>query len=259
MTKKSVVGCKYLCAAPVSSDVAGTLTYGTGFEIAELTSAALNITLASGELWTNNRLAYTKDRFSSGEFTPNIDVIPAAVAVSIFGCSMDGSEVVYNESDVPPYIGLAFYETLEDQAGTESYRCRLIVKAKAKLANKSVATKNNSVSFQTSDQPFKMFAATSGNWMIEEEFTTEAAAIAWVDDKLNVATIYRVDVMVQGTGLSADKDGVNFVAAGANLAITVTGTPTSMFDNSAVITLTEGVYTISTIAANHEVVFIKTA
>ena len=257
---KSIVGCEYLVAAPITADVAGALpTYGTGFVVAGMASATESVTPATGEAWLDNGRKYYKSKFAAGTFTPTIDEITQAVAISLLGCSMSGSKLVYNENDVAPYVGVAYFEELESDAGVLSYRAVAYLKAKAKISNKSVKTRDNSVTFQTRELPFELFSTANKDWKVEEEFATYAAAKAWCDVIMNVATYYRVDVSVSGSGISADKDGVNYVAAGGSIVITVTGTPTSLFDNGAAITLTDGAYTISNIAANHEVVFVKTA
>lgn len=258
---KSVIGCEYLVAAPVASDVSGALpTYGTGFVVAAMASANENATIASGELWLNNTRKYYRSKFAGGTFTPTVDEMTDAAAVALLGCKMNGTKLVYNENDIQPYVGVAFFEELEDSdTGASSFRCTAYLKAKAKLSSKSVRTKDNSVTFQTRELPFELFSSADRDWKCEETFSTYAAAKAWCDTMMNVAAHYRVDVVVSGSGISADKDGTNYVAAGGSIVITVTGTPTSLFDNGAVISLTEGAYTISNIAANHEVIFVKTA
>ncbi len=257
---KSVVGCEYLVAAPIATDVAGALpTYGAGFKIASMASANENITVASGESWLDNARKYYKSKFASGEFTPTIDELTAAAAVALLGCSMNGTKLMYNEGDNPPYIGVAYFEELEEEeTGATSYRCTAYLRAKAKLSNKSVKTKDNNITFQTRELPLVLFATANKDWKCEESFDTYAAAKAWCDALLNVSTIYTVNVMVQGDDISADKDGINFVASGDDLTITVTGTPTVMIDNGVAFTLTDGAYTISGVAADHEI-FIGTS
>lgn len=256
---KTIVGCEYLVAAPVVTDVSGGLpTYGTGFAIAGLASGAESVTPASGELWLDNARTYYKSKFATGTFTPVIDEMTQAAAIALLGCSMSGTKLIYNENDVPPYVGIAYYEELESDAGVLSYRAVAYPKAKAKISNKSIKTRDNTVTFQTRELQFELFSTANKDWKVEEEFATAAAAQAWCDALLNVSTQYRVDVMSTGSGISTDKDGVNYVAAGGSLVITVTGSPTVLTDNGAAFTLTDGAYTIGTIAANHEV-FIGTA
>jgi len=257
---KTVVGCEYLFAAPISSDAGGGLpTYGTGFEVAQLASADEAVTVASGELWLNGSRKHYRSKFTGGTFTPTMDELDAAASIALLGCRMDGTKLVYGENDKPPYVGIATIEELENEDDETFFRCTAYLKAKAKLSNKSAKTKENGVTFQTRQLPFELFSDTDGDWKVEEELTTLAAALAWCRTLLNVATVYRVDVMVQGDGISADKDGTNFVASGGNLVITVTGTPTAVYDNGVAVTLTDGAYTISSIAANHEIAIIKTA
>lgn len=255
---KTTVGCEYLYASPIVSDAGGGLpTYGTGFEVAQLASADEAVNSASGELYLNGTRKHYRSKFTGGSFTLAIDDLGVMESIALLGCRMLGTKLAYNENDKAPYVGLATIEELSGEDDDTTFRAVCYPRVKAKIANKSVKTKDNGVSFQTRQLPFELFADKDGDWKVEEEFATEAAAIAWCKTLLNVATFYRVDVMVQGSGISADKDGVNYVASGGNITITVTGTPTVIYDNGVEKTLTDGEYTISAIAANHEVVIVK--
>ena len=73
-------------------------------------------------------------------------------------------------------------------------------------------------------------------------------------------TWYSVNIQVQGaSGTDAVTPvGVVAVAAGEDLALTITGTPTALYDNGTdnVSSASGGTYTISEIAADHAVAVI---
>lgn len=253
------IGCKYPCFAPIATEPAASLpTYSSGAVIGSLVSANRTVQLASGKLYGDDDVVESIDEFMSGNIAMDTDDMEDAPTALIYGCAVDSGEVVYNKDDTPPYGGLAFYKTIVKN-GVRKFQCYFYPKVKAILGNDNVQTKGNAITFQNTSTSFEIFKAKNGDWLRTETFTTEAAAIAWVQSKIAVATWYVVNVLVSGSGISADKDGKNYVAAGEDLVITVTGTPTSLFDNSVVISLTDGAYTVSEIAADHEVVFIKTA
>ena len=54
----------------------------------------------------------------------------------------------------------------------------------AVLGNDNAATKGSSITFGTTTTTFNVFRCNSGDWRIWKEFTTEAEAIAWCDEKL---------------------------------------------------------------------------
>lgn len=255
----SKIGCKRPIFAPFATEPDNALpTYSGGAIVGGLISANLTLQKASGELYFDDGLGESIDEFMSGDLAMETDDMSDAVVSLAFGCAITGGELTDNVNDSAPYGGLAYYKTIIKD-NVKKYQCYFYPKVKAMLGNDSAQTKGNSITFQNSSTSFKIYRAKNGDWRKRETFLTEAAAIAWCESKLAIATWYEVNVMVQGTGLTTNKTGVNYVAAGSSLAITVTGVPTSMFDNSVAITLTDGAYTIPAMAANHEVVFVKTA
>lgn len=254
------IGCKYPCFAPIVSDASASAlpTYSAGASIGELVAANLTIQLASGKLYADDGISESIDEFMSGTVAMETDEMSDATASMIYGCDVTDGEVIYNVDDTPVYGGLAYYKTVMID-GVRKYQCYFYPKVKAILGNDNAQTKGSSITFQTNSTSFEVFKSKNGDWRRTETFTTEAAAIAWVQDKLSVATWYLVTVAVNGSGVSTDKTGKNYVAAGANLVITVTGSPTVLSDNGTTFTLTDGAYTISTMAADHVVLIGKSA
>lgn len=258
----SKIGCNHPCFAPIATQPASSLpTYSSGVVIGKLVEANLSVTLMSGKLFADDGVAESVDEFSSGSLAMAFDDMSDAVTRTLFDKSLSGDDTVDNVDDTPPYGGLAYYKSLRKN-GVNYWKGYFYPKARATLGNDNVSTKTQSVNFQNEGVTFAIERCNSKDWrIVSQDFTTEAAAIAWVESKAHVAVYYSVNVMVQGTGISSDVDGIRYVAAGEDLAITITGTPTKVYDNGVDVTagLVAGVHTISDIAANHEVVIVKTA
>jgi hypothetical protein len=106
----------------------------------------------------------------------------------------------------------------------------------------------------------KIMAPAYGPWYYVKEFTTEAAAKAYIDTKLGVATWYTVEVQVQGDGVgkAGAPVGVTYVANAGTFVLTVTGTATALYDNGveSKSSITGGKYTLSNVTAAHKIALI---
>jgi len=257
----SFIGAKHPCIAPITAEPANSLpTYGTGVVMGELIGFNTSFNFASGQLDADDDVVEQDSEFTSGTATVDTADIDDSTHALLSGATIDGSgDIEDNGNDTPPYVGIAFYRQ-KKKHGVRYWKGYFFPRAKASIGNENAQTKGQNINYQNPQTPFTILKAKSGAWRIRsEDFTTEAAAQAWVETKVPVAVWRKVSVMVQGSGLSADKDGVNYVATGANITITVTGAPTVLIDNGATFTLTDGAYTISAIAADHEIFIGKTA
>jgi len=255
----SKIGCKYPVFAPFATEPDDALpTYSAGAVIGGLILANLTLQKASGELYYDDGLGESVDEFMSGDLAVETDDMSDSVTSLAYGCAISDGELTDNVNDTAPYGGLAYYKTILKD-GVTKYQGFFYPKVKATLGNDNAQTKGNSITFQNSSTSFKIYKTKTGDWRKRETFTTEAAAIAWVQSKLSVATWYTVNVAVNGSGVSTDKTGINYVAAGASIVITVTGSPTVLSDNGTTFTLTNGAYTIATMAADHVVLIGKSA
>ena len=91
------------------------------------------------------------------------------------------------DTDVAPRGGLAYYKVLIRQ-GVRLFQGVYLPLVAAVLGNDNAATKGSSITFGTTTTTFNVFRCNSGDWRIWKEFTTEAEAIAWCDEKLGSTT-----------------------------------------------------------------------
>lgn len=162
-----------------------TYNYESAVTIGKLVAANLTVTNASGELYADDALGERIDMFASGSLELQTDDKTAEVHAAIHGATLDeeSDEVSDKDTDVAPRGGLAYYKVLIRQ-GVRLFQGVYLPLVAAVLGNDNAATKGSSITFGTTTTTFNVFRCNSGEWRIWKEFTTEAEAIAWCDEKL---------------------------------------------------------------------------
>lgn len=250
-------GAKYPCFAPFASEPENAHpTYGTGVRIGKLVAANLTVNLASGELYADDELSEQLSEFASGTLPMETDDILDNVAGVVYGAAVAGQKVTYNKGNTPPYGGLAYYKSLL-RNGIPYFQGYYYPKVRAALGNDNAQTRGNSITFATTTTNFTVFTDNLGDWRITETFTTEAAARAWVEAQLGMTTAYEITIAKSGAG-TVTPLGTLYVETGGNLSITITGTATALYDNGEdeTASISSGVYALSNITADHEIVVV---
>lgn len=179
-------GAKYPYFNPVKNEPEGKLPVYKNPEpvrIGRLVKADLTVNLASGKLFADDGLAESVDEFSSGSIAMETDDMEDPVAAEVYGCEVVDKEVHYNVADDPPAGGLAYFKKLMRRKKV-LYKGYFYPLVKAALGNDTAQTKTDSITFGTNSTTFTVFACETGDWRFTEEFPTEAAAIAWIKEKL---------------------------------------------------------------------------
>lgn len=172
-------GAKYPCFKPEGSS--------TGVILGKLVSANLTVNLASGEIYADDALAEQVSEFSSGTLAMETDDLEDANASVVYGCSVSNGLVTYNKDDNAPYGELAYYKVLM-RKGVKYYKAYYYPRAKAALGNDNAQTKGSSVTFQTTNTTFTIFADDNGDWRKTETFSTMAEAVAFINSMLSVSS-----------------------------------------------------------------------
>jgi hypothetical protein len=228
-------------------------------KLGESIKADLAITNAEGQLYAEDQLCEDFSEFSSGALTGEVDDITLAKQAVIYGASMVNDELGFGADDVQPFGGTAYLQILS-KAGVKKYRTFFYPKVKAKIPNDSAATKGNTFTIGTAPLSLTVFSPLFGKWRYVKDHATEAAAIAYIETKLGVATWYDVSVQVNGAGAgeSATPEGVTAVASGSNFELTITGTVTALYVDGveSKASIADGVFTLSNVTANHKIAVI---
>ena len=147
-------------------------------------------------------------------------------------------------------------------SGVKKYRAFFYPKVKAKMGDETASTKAGSFELGATPITLTVFKPSFGKWRYVKEFTTEAAAKAYVQTKLSVATWYAVDVMVTGAGVdeAATPEGVTMVADEGAFEIVLTGTVDVLYDNGveSSASIVAGKYTIASVTAAHDIAVVFT-
>ncbi len=180
-------GAKYPCFAPFEgAEPSNALpAYGNMVVIGGLVAANLTVNLASGELYSDDRLTEQVSEFANGSIAMETDDMEDAVAAVVYDATVTGGDVIYNAGDTPPYGGLGYYKVLM-RDGVKLFKSYYYPKVKATIGADNAQTKGSGITFQTANTTFTVFAPNTGDWRYTAEHETETEAIAWVQEKLGV-------------------------------------------------------------------------
>lgn len=254
------IGFKYLAWAQMATEPASAVpTYNTGKVIGKAVSSSLAITNAEGKLYADNTIAENISEFSSAMLTMEVDNISLENQADMYGATYADNEIQFGATDNAPYGGIGGVQVLS-VGNVRKYRAWFFPKARAIVADESDNTKTNSISFGTQPLKLDIQPPAFGPWRYVKEFTTEAAAQAYVDTKLGVAVWHAIDVQVNGAGAgeAATPVGVTYVANAGTFELTITGTVTALYDNGEEkkASIEAGKYTLSNVTAAHSIAVI---
>lgn len=251
------LGLKYAAWAKMLTEPTSAIpTYDTGLVLGKAVSANLAVNNIDGRLDADDMLAEYRSEVSDADLTMEVDNISLANQASLYGATYSDGELTHSASDAAPYGGIGGYQKLQVN-NVLKYRAWFFPKARASVPDWSGTTKGNSISFGTQPIKMKVMIPNYGPWYYVKEFDTEAAAQAYIDTKLGVATWYEMDVQVNGatTGEAATPSGITYVEDSGTFALTITGTVTALYDNGveSSASISGGVYTLSSVAADHTI------
>lgn len=244
-------GAKHPCFKPDNEE--------TGVVLGKLVAANLTVNLATGELYADDALDEQASEFASGAIAMETNDLTDENASKVYGCKVENSTVVYNTGDTPPTGKLAYYKSLMRNK-VKYFKGIYYPQVRASLGNDNAQTKGSSITFATTQTAFTVFADDNGDWRHTKTFDNEAAAKAWVEEKCSVGTSHEINVTVQGAEGTekAEPRGVRYVANGDSFVLTITGTPTKLYDNGADVSssISGGKYTLSNVSAAHTIAVI---
>ena len=256
-------GAQYAVFAPFASEPANSApTYSTGRQLGQLNAANVQYNIPTADAYGDNKLAIRIAEFVSGTIDiTNVDASLQDLA-DLLGATIDSGEIAFGSEDVAPFVGFGFIVNLIDSATkTKYWEAHFFPKAQAVRTGENNSTKAESISLSLPTLQLAFYPPNAGAYEYVKRFTSQASALAYLQSALNVANWYKVNVSVNGangTTEYADPVGENYAAAGSDFALTVAGTPTALYDNGteSKSSISDGTYTISTIAADHDIAVI---
>jgi len=254
------MGLKYMAWAKQATEPSNAVpTYEAGKVIGKMVSANLAIESNEGELYADDMLAEYINEFKSAEFTAEVNNIPLADQATLYGATYASDEFKATYTDTPPFGAIGGIQILL-VGGVRKFRAWFFPKVRATMPDWDATTRGDSISFGTQPIQMKVMTPAYGPWYYLKEFTTEAAAQAYVDSKLGVAVWHEIDVQVQGAdeGEGATPVGMSAVANAGTFELAISGTPTALYDNGAdsKASIAVGKYTLTNVTAAHTIAVI---
>lgn len=183
----ATMGLKYMGWAQLDEDaMQAAPTYKPGMVLGRAVSTNMTITNAEGELYADDMLAEYVSEFVSAQLTAEVDNIDLENQAKLYGATFDEDKgLQFFADDNAPYGGVGGYQVLMVK-NVRKYRTWFFPKAKAAIPDWSGATKGSSISFGTQPMKLRVLAPNFGPWYLVKEFDTEAAAKAYIDEKLGI-------------------------------------------------------------------------
>lgn len=185
----AIYGCKHPVYAPITSYTAGTApVYGdviNGVDKAgRITKVDITIDRTDASLAGDNVISERDNSVIGGSVTSGTTHITDEVKEKVLGFLKKGTGFAISDASAPFVgYGCVINEIVE---GVKSYLGVWVYRIQFAGGNMSAETKGDSINFQTSEMSGKMTEVEIGTeklFLLTESFTTEDAAIAWVDNK----------------------------------------------------------------------------
>jgi len=250
------IGFEYSMWAPIIAEPDGALpTYGTGKSLGGAVTGSHTPNFATAQHYADNVLKNEVSKFTRGTLSLTVDDMNLQTHAEIYGATYSNKQVNHKATDTPPFGGVAWFESILTENNEEIYRGFFYPKVKAVRTPKNFASQQEGIELGLTGINFTTFAAKSGDYEIIKDFADPASAKAWVDSQINGGgTFYTVTVAKSGDG-SVSPLGEYLIAAGEDFVIDVGAGVDALYDNGTDVnaSIYNGKYTISDIAANHEI------
>lgn len=181
----------------------GTPSYGVAKKPAKAISCKVDITTNDAKLYADDALAESDTTFQSGTVTLGIDDEDETVMADLLGYTIEGGETVRNANDIAPYVGLGRILT-KLVNGVYKYKVEFLYKVKFSPMSFDETTREESVSFGTSEVSGMVAQLANGNWSASKTFNTMAEAQTYLESFFGSATSATVTYNANGGTGSID-------------------------------------------------------
>lgn len=177
-----------------------TNTYSNGFVFGKAVQVDVTPNYVEGSLYADDEQAEYEKAFQNANVTLGTSTFPVAAASTVYGHTVDAEtgKVVYKTTDEPNNVGLGWI-TVEVVNGVRSYIGFILTCVKFSEGQETFTTKGDSITFATPSQSGLAIGDANGEWKVRQAFDTEADAVAFVKEYLNMADYTYTQVTVVGT------------------------------------------------------------
>lgn len=177
-----------------------TVTYADGAVMGKATEANIEIsTTEDNNLYGDNAIAETDRRFASGTLTLSTTDLSPEVSKAILGLTeqavtgIDGvtdkdvKELVYDDNQVAPYLGVGFI-IAKKVNGVLKWRSVILTKVMFSVPADAATTQGETIEWQTPELSGTIMRDDSAThvWKKEATFSSEAQAEAYIKARLNI-------------------------------------------------------------------------
>lgn len=249
---------------PFASEPAGAHpVYGPHVDMGAAVKGYLSVNTATYELYGDDALLVPFELFVSGQMDAETTLSDLEVNASLFGHAYSGGIETSNGNDASPFGGYAFIQSIMKADKRIIYRATFLRKTCAIMSSEKqeADTKKEGLDPKMNAVSLKVMKDNAGDWRVREDFTSLAAAEEFISDLGGASTAYAVRIQHSGAGASTPGEGTIYIEAGENVVIDFgSDDPDALYDNGTDKTssIASHKYTISAIAADHDVVAIWT-
>lgn len=177
-----------------------TVTYADGAVMGKATEANIEIsTTEDNNLYGDNAIAETDRRFASGTLTLSTTDLSPEVSKAILGLTeqavtgIDGvtdkdvKELVYDDNQVAPYLGVGFI-IAKKVNGVLKWRSVILTKVMFSIPADAATTQGETIEWQTPELSGTIMRDDSAThvWKKEATFSSEDQAEAYIKTRLNI-------------------------------------------------------------------------
>jgi len=185
----------------IYAEESGTVTYSGGGSLGKMTEVSVEIESSEdNNLYADNGIAETDREFSGGTMTVTTDELSQEVSKVILGLKEEAlgtiagvdeeglKELIYDDTQVIPYLGIGFI-IKKKVNGIIKWRAIILTKVMFSVPSDAATTQGESIDWQTSELSGTIMkdGSTTHMWKRECTFATEAAADAYIKDRLSIA------------------------------------------------------------------------
>lgn len=195
----AIIGCSYLKYAKYTASD-GAVTYSNGGTAAKLVK--LNISLDSSsdnDFYADNAIDETDTQFAGGTLTVGTNDLTDAVAKVILGLQSaaltsitgitdaDAEEIIFDNRQLTPYLGLGMV-VKHKRSGATAWTGIVLTKTLFQVPADAAETQGKTINWQTPELTATIMRDDTANqtWKRQATFTTEAQAIAYINDRLSI-------------------------------------------------------------------------
>jgi len=163
----------------------GAITYATPKAWGKAVSFSDTPNSTNVELYGDDQLAESEKAITSSALSLGTTDVPDDLKTDMFGHKKTDSEFAYNVDDESEYAGFAVIG-VKKVDGVRSFESKFYPKTQWTEPTVDYQTRGESTEFTTPSTEGSALPDKDGNYKFEENFETEAAALAWVNTKFGV-------------------------------------------------------------------------